>query len=1068
MQAAGATSVVVHVDRDARFADEALRSVVGQQKVPRDALEIVVVATRLDSEATDRLRALASALDLVPTRIVDAGDATAAEAFALGIEATRGAVVALLDGRDRFHPERLFRLREAAPADGDWIACSAIRFIDALGEPAREDAPLALAHRRALLDASRFPSVGFASLRQDLAQTAGNLAFTRSLYEAIGGFDPLDDDPAWGLLLAALWHVEPLLLPDPLLERRDAGRPPEAGRIGRAGVQPTGRQARPEAGEAAGPPMRRLRLDRWLARLREGVPENALAPCREHWPVYFELFVSRADVAVEDAGGRDRDEITGTSASAAWRRTGPDDAAGWRSWSDLVEFDDVGACDFAVSAEMPAAERAALAVAQAVIQARRSPEPGEREALELGLELAYAGRVHRRDGSRPIAPWPAARRGDHAGDARPELLEPVASRRGLRGLAPLRWISRARQHLYFRRLIRDSGLFDARGYQAQCRERGLFVLDPISHFLRNAEAHHLDPHPLFHTRYYLERNPDVRGRLNPLLHYLLAGDAEGRRPHWLFDPVWYRTQHADVDESGQNALVHFVHHGAREGRSGHPRHDLVGALYRATLPDGRGQWTRFVDAAARGAAGANARIAVREAMAESDRAEGRGDGVEDRRRLRRQAARLRGSPLFDADFHDRWFGADLGRHGDAARRFLEHAAIEGVGFIGLDRMHAELERLAGRFEDPSRHELALLRTAGEPGPVAASQGADVSLFVSSRGNLFFNEMAQLLAHGFERAGARVRVVDETRPVPREPLRPGEHRIVLAPHEFFLLGDGPNRLSRGFLETASLWLAEQPGSEFFAMGIWFARFARRVLDVNPLSALAWGELGFAARALPLGYTAGFGDYADALGIEAPHVRRALRPRARPPCPVDAPLCDRPIDVSFNGVLTGRRERFFARHAPVFSGLECALFMPSPATPVSVRLASSLTPRDATALSQRSKIVLNVHRGETGYFEWHRLVVRGMWQRALVVSETSMPVPWIEPGVHYIEAELDDLPGRIEQLLRSESGREEAERVRMAGFEALRARYPLERICAAFLADDAAFAPVDAAPGSMSER
>jgi len=148
---------------------------------------------------------------------------------------------------------------------------------------------------------------------------------------------------------------------------------------------------------------------------------------------------------------------------------------------------------------------------------------------------------------------------------------------------------------------------------------------------------------------------------------------------------------------------------------------------------------------------------------------------------------------------------------------------------------------------------------------------------------------------------------------------------------------------------------------------------------------------------------------------------------------------------------------------------------PATPVSVRLASSLTPRDATALSQRSKIVLNVHRGETGYFEWHRLAVRGMWQRALVVSETSMPVPWLEPGVHYIEAELDELPARIEELLLSESGQAEAERVRTAGFEALRARYPLERICAAFLADDAvflsgdaAFAPADAARHEGSDR
>jgi hypothetical protein len=380
-----------------------------------------------------------------------------------------------------------------------------------------------------------------------------------------------------------------------------------------------------------------------------------------------------------------------------------------------------------------------------------------------------------------------------------------------------------------------------------------------------------------------------------------------------------------------------------------------------------------------------------------------------------------------------------------------------VGFVGLDRVHDELERLAARFDDPHCPELALLHRATESRSPDTAQAASVTLYVSSQGNIFFREMTELLAHGFGRVGAEVSIRDESAATPEAPVAPGEHRIVIAPHEFFLLGDGPKRLSRGFLETTSLWLAEQPGSEFFAMGIWFAQFARRVLDVNPLSALAWDALGFEARALPLGHITGFADYADALEIQAPHVRRALRPRARPPCAINAPLRDRPIDVSFNGVLTDRRERFFARHASVFSELECALFMPSPATPVSVRLASSLSPHDATALSQRSKILLNVHRGETDYFEWHRLVVRGLWQRALVVSEPSMPVPWLRPGEHYIEAEGDELPERIEWLLRSKDGQAEAERVRTAGFEAFRARYPLEGLCAAFLDDDDAFGP-----------
>ena len=1063
-------SIVMRCTSDLRFVDEALRSAAGQQKIPAGTLELIVVADGLDAEASTKLRSMVDALEGPPTRVLEAGSENGANAWALGVAESNGRIVALLEGHDRFHPERLFRMLQAAPAivGGDWIACSAMAFIDALGDPGRADSPAAMAYRRALLDASQFPSVGFALLRQNPAQTLGNLVFTRSLHQAVGGFDAHDDDPAWAFLLAALERVEPIILPDPLLERRDSGR---ASCLPDLSLDPE---------HAAD--LRRQRLDAWLALIKGNrVPANLLAPCATHWPVYFELFVSRARVdrriGDEERSGDPRDETP-------WAPPTASEPSGWQSWGDWVEIDDASARDFVTDARVSAAERSALAIAQTVFRTSHN-HPDDEAALFHGLEQAYECRVHPSGRLRASKAWPFEEAPDDRDEARSNSLVAAAPRpsprRGLRALPPLRWYSQLRQHLRFRRLIRDSGLFDVAGYRVQGRERGLRVVDPISHFLRGAESHGLDPHPLFHTRYYLERNPDLRGQVNPLLHYLLAGDSEGRRPHWLFDPAWYRMKYGDVDDADENALAHFVHRGVPEGRRGHPRHDLVRALHAAARRGGRAQWMRFVDEAQSGAAGARHRIEMREAIEHSDRAAGRGDTPGDRQRLRRQADRLRRSPLFDAEFHRTWFGSDTERQGDAARRFLEHAAVEGVGFIGLDRMHDELERLALQFDDETRPELGLLRRAAERATEAATPpssarldsrvnshlnshpnahlNAHVSLFVSSKGNLFFSEMAELLAHGFRRAGAEATIHDERETPPTTQLAPGEHRIIIAPHEFFLLGDGPKRLSRGFLETASLWLAEQPGSEFFAMGIWFAQFARRVLDVNPLSALGWGALGFDARALPLGHVDGFEAYADAREIEAPHIRQALRPRARPACRAEAPLAQRPIDVSFNGVLTDRRERFFARHAHVFEGLECALFMPSPATPVSVRLASSLTPGDATALSQRSKILLNVHRGETGYFEWHRLVVRGLWQRALVVSETSMPVPGLEPGEHYVEADLDELPARIEWLIRSEAGRAEAERICTAGYQALREKYPLAALCAAFLDDDDGFEPSD---------
>jgi len=325
----------------------------------------------------------------------------------------------------------------------------------------------------------------------------------------------------------------------------------------------------------------------------------------------------------------------------------------------------------------------------------------------------------------------------------------------------------------------------------------------------------------------------------------------------------------------------------------------------------------------------------------------------------------------------------------------------------------------------------------------------VAVYVSSLGNAFFREIAALLAHGFERAGACVEVRDERAEFDRD----ASDSIVVAPHEFFVLGQGPERVSREFLGRSFLWVAEQPGSEFFAMCLWFARLARGVLDINPLTAMLWGTLGFHARALPLGFVEGFPDYAEGLSLSprlAPSQPPEVRDYAGRP---EDPWDQRPLDLHANAVLTERRDRFFAKHAAWFADLRCALFLPTPHIPISARVASALEARDATALAQRARILLNIHRDEMPYFEWHRLVVRGIWQRALVVTEPSLPVPGLEPGEHFVACELEEMPRMLHWLLRSREGRAEAEAMRKRAFEALVAQYSLPAMAAAFLAETA---------------
>jgi GT2 family glycosyltransferase/glycosyltransferase involved in cell wall biosynthesis/SAM-dependent methyltransferase len=89
---------------------------------------------------------------------------------------------------------------------------------------------------------------------------------------------------------------------------------------------------------------------------------------------------------------------------------------------------------------------------------------------------------------------------------------------------------------------------------------------------------------LFDSSFYLERNPDVaaKGR-NPLLHYLTHGAREGRDPHALFDASFYVERYPDVATKGRSPLLHYLRHGAREGRDPHPFFDT--AFYLDRNPD---------------------------------------------------------------------------------------------------------------------------------------------------------------------------------------------------------------------------------------------------------------------------------------------------------------------------------------------------------------------------------------------------------------------------------------------------------------------------------------------------
>ncbi|MGN8112287.1 glycosyltransferase family 61 protein [Paraburkholderia sp. 22098] len=81
-------------------------------------------------------------------------------------------------------------------------------------------------------------------------------------------------------------------------------------------------------------------------------------------------------------------------------------------------------------------------------------------------------------------------------------------------------------------------------------------------------------HCLFFRDWYLTENPDVAAAgIDPLLHFMEHGALEGRRPSPYFDVSWYLDRYSDVRENGINPLVHYVRDGAAEGRNPNPYFD---------------------------------------------------------------------------------------------------------------------------------------------------------------------------------------------------------------------------------------------------------------------------------------------------------------------------------------------------------------------------------------------------------------------------------------------------------------------------------------------------------------
>lgn len=120
--------------------------------------------------------------------------------------------------------------------------------------------------------------------------------------------------------------------------------------------------------------------------------------------------------------------------------------------------------------------------------------------------------------------------------------------------------------------VQPNALFDQAWYLGQRPDPAGPSTSPLVHYLLAGAAEGVDPHPLFATSFYAERNAAELGAtgLTPLEHFVRVGAGEGRDPHPLFDTAHYLRQAPDLIESGENPLAHYLRGGAARGLSPHP------------------------------------------------------------------------------------------------------------------------------------------------------------------------------------------------------------------------------------------------------------------------------------------------------------------------------------------------------------------------------------------------------------------------------------------------------------------------------------------------------------------
>ncbi|UGQ21724.1 hypothetical protein [Brucella anthropi] len=293
----------------------------------------------------------------------------------------------------------------------------------------------------------------------------------------------------------------------------------------------------------------------------------------------------------------------------------------------------------------------------------------------------------------------------------------------------------------------------------------------------------------------------------------------------------------------------------------------------------------------------------------------------------------------------------------------------------------------------------------------------IDVYVSTFGNVFMDEIANGICDALRLCGVKITFKNENE---KDFFNPNA-KIIVAPHEFFILNGGERYFNPVFMKNCIIYNTEQIQTSWFSLALPEMMCANAIIDICNQSASVF----------------------QTAGIPALHWEPAIKSVSLDLSSIkDHPLLksvsnisdnvlwqERPVDVSFFGAQSPRRDRAFARIAPRIANFTSFIYCRRRSTPLSSGFDRALT-QVAEAVAQNSKIYLNIHRDVMPYFEWHRIAKQGIGNDCVVVSDCCLGHPLYKPGIHYIQVNTRHIGDAVDWILNDPDGQRQANSIRQA--------------------------------------